>query len=1172
MSNDRTGLAIGIISRGYVPLKFAIRLREMGTMVPGGLLWDFVTVEGKSWAEARIEVVKKARERGFKYLFYLDDDVLPPPDVIRRLMAHGKDIVTGIYYTKTEPSTPVIFEDFGNGPMMNFELDSLFEIGGAGLGCTLINMDVFDKFDEAGLPFFKENWNYKHPKHGDIRCPIGEDHYFFIHAKKLGYKVWCDSSILCDHWCLKTNKAFPPESVVRDLTGTHLDKIGKKDERIKQEKQMAEDPDKKTVVFLNHVKASFSGDEDKKRGIGGSEGDIIFLAREFHKKGYNVHVFCNCPNPGMYEGVRYHDINKGIEYLKRLSPEYCIVSRNCNIIVNKDLKKEYGIQHVNLWLHDMPDSPANEKFDEAYNKSDSCVALSKFHAEEMFKAFPGLDRSKMKVIPNGVTPEYFFTDNSERDQFKLLYTSTPLRGLELLLKWWPEIKKEIPGISLDVYSSMRVYGDVYSEADHEFETLYAQARSLDGVNYLGTVTKEILGNAMRTAGVLAYPTPFLETCCVTAYEAQASGLPIVTSNNGALPETIHPKAGILIPLDPVKNEEEYKRIFIRELKSLTDNPHSWGPMSKTGPKYDHSWKQRVDAWETLVFSTEIHTPVKEEPSLTHIKRVDANTKRIAFVNFNKNGFTGDTYESSPMGGSESAIVLLSREFVKKGYEVKVFCNCSLEGEYEGVGYHNVKDAQALADFAPEVCIVSRNAEMIALNDIKSICKTLILWVHDLPQETCNNMFKQAYEKVDWVISPSQFLVDLLCKEKEIEDPRKFRVIGNGVDTSCFNPEAEKDPFKLMYYSVPFKGLHLMPNIFKRIKEQIPQVTLDVYSSMNLYGDEERDKDFKELFEELERIEGVSLNKAVTKKQLGEQVSKASILCYPNHFRETFGIVAAEAQYAGLPVISSMLGALPEVCDPRGCILIEYDLATYEENFVNSCVALLKNQQKLFEIRSVLKGKPVDWSDKVSEWEFFFDTQAPVVVNSKTYWDEIYRREIERGKERKDTLGFQEIAALLPRAGNSPFTVLDVGCGTGELCEYILTRFPNLEVWGMDLSETAITKARGRLTGVKYSTDLSEFKNGKIDYLTCCHTLEHLETPEEMLESFKRLLSPSGTLIVVLPYKDEPYHEHFEIYDEKNSIALLERCGYTVRSWKVRKRGMFYKDGREFEEIIIEAKL
>ena len=720
---------------------------------------------------------------------------------------------------------------------------------------------------------------------------------------------------------------------------------------------------------------------------------------------------------------------------------------------------------------------------------------------------------------------------------------------------------------------MRVYGDAYAEEDNDFKNLYDKAIKMEGVSYHGTVKKDVLGKAMREATVMAYPNTYPETLCVTALEAQASGLPIVSTHAGALPEACHGDAAHLITIDPAKDREGYKEAFIELVVGACRNRAA---MSKVGPKYDYSWKLKVEDWESLIFNSYVPVPCKINSDLIGMKKLDVNTKKIAILNSCKAAFNGDTYRTNPMGGSEAAIVLLSEEFSKKGYEVHVFCNCPSEGEYGGVTYHKIENSSRLLDIKPDVCIVSRNTEMIAKNNLKECCGRIVLWLHDLPESKSNKEYPKAFMEADLIVWPSEFAKEEYSKHFGVGRLGGLSVIANGVDTKMFDPSAEKDPYKLMYASIPFKGLHLMPDIFREIKKQVPQATLDVYSSMGLYRSHDEDK-YMDLYKELSLMDGVTWSPAVQKKELGKAMSKASILCYPNDYRETFGIVAAEAQYAKLPIVSSFLGALPEVCNPEACVLVELteNKETYKANFVRAVVQLLKDQEALKKTRDKLDCQWMDWSYRADEWlNILFPFQMGTDVNSKGYWDEVYRREVESGKGREDFNRFKELQDMLT-GRHSCGTLLDVGCGTGEWCDWIKTNLPGLEVWGSDISHVAIDKARERNRKVLFTNhplEAPDFTPHYFDVITCCHTLEHIKQPEDMLEKFKRILKPDGTVIIVLPYKDEPYHEHFEIYDENNSIELLQKCGYNVRSWKVRKRGLFYKDGREFGEIILEARL
>ena len=80
-------------------------------------------VKGKPVDEARCDLVDYARRIGAHGIFFIDDDVLVPHNALLRLFGLKTGVATGVYYTKTQPSTPVIlkkdqpagFEDWKHG-------------------------------------------------------------------------------------------------------------------------------------------------------------------------------------------------------------------------------------------------------------------------------------------------------------------------------------------------------------------------------------------------------------------------------------------------------------------------------------------------------------------------------------------------------------------------------------------------------------------------------------------------------------------------------------------------------------------------------------------------------------------------------------------------------------------------------------------------------------------------------------------------------------------------------------------------------------------------------------------------------------------------------------------------------------------------------------------------
>jgi len=155
---------------------------------------------------------------------------------------------------------------------------------------------------------------------------------------------------------------------------------------------------------------------------------------------------------------------------------------------------------------------------------------------EKYRYFFNIPTERSIVIKNGID---FFPQRKiykKGDPIKLIHHCTPWRGLNVLLRAMQEITD--PNITLDVYSSTQVYGDQFKKQnDDQFKPLYEQAKQLPNVNYIGYETNEYIKANMNKYDMFVYPSTFEETSCVSALEALASGVHVITNNYGALYET-----------------------------------------------------------------------------------------------------------------------------------------------------------------------------------------------------------------------------------------------------------------------------------------------------------------------------------------------------------------------------------------------------------------------------------------------------------------------------------------------------------------------------------------------------------------------------------------------------------------------------------------------------------
>ena len=148
--------------------------------------------------DARQDLAKRAINKGFDRVLWLDSDMIFKPDILERLNAdidQGRDFVSGLYFTRKNPVTPCVYDVVeprkrNNGVIYpatkSFEEipDDIFEVAGCGFGAVIMTTDLIKK--SGDLPFF--------PREG-----FGEDLSFCRRAREAGYKLYCDPSVKAGH-------------------------------------------------------------------------------------------------------------------------------------------------------------------------------------------------------------------------------------------------------------------------------------------------------------------------------------------------------------------------------------------------------------------------------------------------------------------------------------------------------------------------------------------------------------------------------------------------------------------------------------------------------------------------------------------------------------------------------------------------------------------------------------------------------------------------------------------------------------------------------------------------------------------------------------------------------------------------------------------------------------
>jgi UDP-glucose:(glucosyl)LPS alpha-1,2-glucosyltransferase len=254
-----------------------------------------------------------------------------------------------------------------------------------------------------------------------------------------------------------------------------------------------------------------------------------------------------------------------------------------------------------LWQHlNYTDESLGELKNPSFIKSlDAQVYVSHWQYEK-FRYVYQIPTENSYVIKNAIEP-IEFKERNKGEKIKLIYTSTPFRGLDVLLDSFEALGRD--DVELDVYSSTIVYGSGYlNHTKDAYDHLFNKAKSMKNVNYMGYAKNEDIHKALQKANIFAYPSVFEETCCLAMVEAGAAGCDMITTDLGALFETGSEYAK-MIPIQSTK--EQLVKIYTKALNETIEgywNKENQNKLKEQSDFYNkyYDWNKRKDEWNRLL--------------------------------------------------------------------------------------------------------------------------------------------------------------------------------------------------------------------------------------------------------------------------------------------------------------------------------------------------------------------------------------------------------------------------------------------------------------------------------------------------------------------------------------------------------------------------------------------
>lgn len=197
-------------------------------------------------------------------------------------------------------------------------------------------------------------------------------------------------------------------------------------------------------------------------------------------------------------------------------------------------------------------------------------------------------------------------------------------------------------------------------------------------------------------------------------------------------------------------------------------------------------------------------------------------------------------------------------------------------------------------------------------------------------------------------------------------------------------EKPKDKIKLIYTSMPYRGLSILLDAFEMLNRN--DVELDVYSSTTIYGKEyveyEGDK-YEAMFERARNMKGVNYMGYAPHEEIIKALQESHIFAYPCIFEETACLSMIEAGAAGCNLVVTNIGGLPETGSMYATFV---PIQSTEEMLIETYAKALnetidnywsdKNQTHLKE-QSAFYNKHYSWETRKDEWIRLLDSLPEV---------------------------------------------------------------------------------------------------------------------------------------------------------------------------------------------------
>jgi FkbM family methyltransferase len=421
--------------------------------------------------------------------------------------------------------------------------------------------------------------------------------------------------------------------------------------------------------------------------------------------------------------------------------------------------------------------------------------------------------------------------------------------------------------------------------------------------------------------------------------------------------------------EQLKNDEDpiLKEYLFNEIKN-TRNKSLWEKYQLCIKDYNE------EKWQSLnsLFTVSNVTKIKENESSNKILIYTGR------MNFNWND---STLKTEPIGGSEKAVIYLSRN-LPKDYDIYI-AGDQLEEEFDNIKYVHHSNLQKLIDENSfHTVIVSRY--VCFFENFKNVkCYKLIISAHDTTflhsdrSISADSVLKNYNDYIDHVVCLTKWHESNIIKTHTYLK-EKIKLVNNGINIEDFNNgnpcRTSKMANKFMWSSCAGRGLDILLALWNSILDKLPDATLDICS----YEDFPKNDDEIKMEQIINNYDSITHHGRLNADELYELMSKSEYWLYTNTFPETSCITAMEMLMSEVICLYYPNAGLNDTIGDYGIKVNQGEEIKELLNLTAGIKTQMKEEGKEYALSCSWKNRAEEWSNVLElnkkKWIFYCSPQ------------------------------------------------------------------------------------------------------------------------------------------------------------------------------------------------------